>query len=90
MIPFYYNNINNIIFLELCNELQKFIDKCSVEYYDHQTVDAIDSIKNETIDIEDVVKYWEKAFKEVSFIVKIFLYKFIYTIIYVLGNVLIY
>jgi len=83
MILFYYNNINNIVFLELSNELQEFIDKCSVEFYDRQTIDAIDSIKNETIEIEDVVKYWEKAFKEVRFIVKIFLYKFIFTIIYV-------
>lgn len=53
------------MFLELCDELQKFIDKCSVEFYDRQTIDAIESIKNETIEVEDVVKYWEKAFKEV-------------------------
>lgn len=46
--------------------MQKFIDKCSIDFYDRQTVDAIDSIKNETIEIEDIVKYWEKAFKDVS------------------------
>lgn len=81
----FLNSINYILFLELCNELQKFIDKCSIEFYDRQTVDAIDSIKNETIEIEDIVKYWEKAFKEVSCysIKKIYvyfcvLYKFTY------------
>lgn len=53
-------------FPELCDELQKFVDKCSIEFYDRQTIDAIDSVKNETIEVEDIVKYWEKAFKEVS------------------------
>lgn len=55
-----------VYFTELCDELQTFIDKCTVEFYDRQTIDAIDSVKNETIEIEDVVKYWEKAFKEVN------------------------
>jgi len=71
-------NIDYILLLELCNELQKFIDKCSITFYDRQTVDAIDNIKNETIEIEDIVKYWEKAFEEVCYIVKLFIYMFTY------------
>lgn len=62
----HYKNINCILSLELSDELQKFVDKCSIEFYDCQTVDAIESIKNETIEVEDIVKYWEKAFQEVS------------------------
>lgn len=42
------------------------MDKCLISLYDQQTIDAIDCIKNETIEIEDIVKYWEKAFKEVN------------------------
>lgn len=61
----YHKNINYITFTELCEALQKFMDKCLISFYDQQTVDAIDCIKNETIEIEDIVKYWEKAFKEV-------------------------
>lgn len=60
-----YKDINYIVFLELYRELQKFMDLCLISFYDQQTVDAIDCIKNETIEIEDIVKYWEKAFKEV-------------------------
>jgi len=54
-----------LIFIELSAELQKFVDKCSTEFYDCQTIDAIESIKNESIEVEDIVKYWEKAFQEV-------------------------
>lgn len=56
-----------MLLLELCDELQKFIDKCSMELYDRQTIDAIDGIRNETIEIEDLVKCWEKLFKEVQY-----------------------
>jgi len=49
-----------------------------MEFYDRQTVDAIDSIKNEVIEVEDIVKYWEKAFKEVRYIVRLFVYTFIF------------
>lgn len=52
---------------ELSSELQKFVEQCSIEFYDCQTVDAIESIKNETIEVEDIVKYWEKAFQEKTF-----------------------
>lgn len=46
--------------------MQKFVDKSSIEFYNRQSVDAIDSVKNETIEVEDIVKYWERAFKDVS------------------------
>jgi len=63
-----YKNINcilSLIFIELSGELQKFVEKCTIEFYDCQTVDAIESIRNESIEVEDIVKYWEKAFQEV-------------------------
>lgn len=53
------------IFIELSDELQKFVDKCTTEFYDSQTIEAIESIKNESVEVEDIVKYWEKAFQEV-------------------------
>lgn len=68
MFIIYYKNIYcilTLIFIELSGELQKFVDKCTIEFYDCQTVDAIESIKNESIEVEDIVKYWEKAFQEV-------------------------
>lgn len=84
-----YNIINDIPFLELSSELQKFIDKSSIEFYDRQTVDAIDCIKNETIEVEDIVKYWEKAFKEVMYTFFFHQYNLYYTLYY-LGNLLFY
>lgn len=88
-IIFFFKYINYILSIELVNELQRFIDKCSIEFYDCQTVDSIDSIKNETIEVEDIVKYWENAFKEVginfskvSFYFKYF-YQFNFVVIYI-------
>lgn len=68
-----FKDIYYILFLELSSELKKFIDKSTIEVYDRQTVDAIDCIKNDTIEVEDIVKFWEKAFKEVRYIFNFFL-----------------
>ncbi|XP_050430308.1 protein C12orf4 homolog [Adelges cooleyi] len=49
---------------DVVKELETFIDDSTIKLYDRQTADAIDCIKNETVEVEDIVKYWEKAFKE--------------------------
>ncbi|XP_050532362.1 protein C12orf4 homolog isoform X2 [Daktulosphaira vitifoliae] len=49
---------------DIIKKLEMFINDHSEKLNDCLTYDAIDCIKNETIEIEDIVKYWEKAFKE--------------------------
>ena len=37
----------------------------TIEYHDKIAVDALENVRSKTVDVEDVIKKWEKLFKEV-------------------------
>ncbi|KAK7603268.1 hypothetical protein V9T40_003267 [Parthenolecanium corni] len=49
---------------ELQSSLERFIKEKTIEYYDNTAYNAIESARNETLDVEDVIKKWEKLFKD--------------------------
>ncbi|KAJ8923721.1 hypothetical protein NQ315_010302 [Exocentrus adspersus] len=49
---------------ELTEDLSKFIDERSIEYYNEETTKLIDEAKQNQINIDDVTKEWEKLIKE--------------------------
>lgn len=51
---------------ELQSSLERFIKEKTIEYYDSTASNAIESVQNETLDVEDVIKKWEKLFKDVT------------------------
>lgn len=53
-------------FSELQSSLERFIKEKTIEYYDNTAYNAIESARNETLDVEDVIKKWEKLFKDVT------------------------
>lgn len=61
------NNLTDDI-SELQSSLESFIKVQTIDYYDKIAVKAIENARSNTIDIEDVIKKWEKLFKEVHFV----------------------
>lgn len=49
---------------ELQSSLESFIKVQTIDYYDKVAVKAIENARSNTIDVEDVIKKWEKLFKE--------------------------
>ena len=50
---------------DLENALNEFIEQQTISYLDEEAGNAIDRIRCGESDIEDVIKFWEKKFKEV-------------------------
>jgi hypothetical protein len=55
----------NIFFSDLQPALVEFVKEQTIKYYDDVSEKLIQSAKNGDIDVEDVIKTWEKAFKQV-------------------------
>lgn len=51
--------------LDLENALNEFIEHQTTSYLDEEAGNAINRIRHGESDIEDVIKLWEKKFKEV-------------------------
>lgn len=47
--------------------LKQFIDKETVNYYDDLSENEINNALDGTTDVEDIIKVWEKSFKEVNY-----------------------
>lgn len=52
--------------LELKNDLSKFIDKCSIDYFNEETDELINRAKENKLNADEIAKEWEKLMKEVS------------------------
>ena len=50
---------------ELQSSLDSFVKSKTIEYHDKIAVDALENVRSKTVDVEDVIKKWEKLFKEV-------------------------
>lgn len=48
---------------ELFSYLKKFVERESVKYYDEIAGKKLDEFKKDNFDVDSVVKFWEKLFK---------------------------
>lgn len=77
---FFNKHLNFNFFTDLEKSLKGFIDKETINYYDELSENEINSALNGTTDVEDIIKIWEKSFKEViitPFCFNTFIYLFI-------------
>jgi hemoglobin-like flavoprotein len=52
-------------FSDLLPALDEFVKEQTIKYYDDVSENLIKSTRNGDIDVEEVIKAWEKAFREV-------------------------
>lgn len=54
-----------IFFLELEENLKLFVEKETTDFLDERAKNAIEKAKSGLVDVEDVIKFWERNYKEV-------------------------
>lgn len=52
--------------------MEHFIKTQTIEYHDRVAVEAIENVQNNMVDVEDIIKKWEKLFKEVVHFKKVY------------------
>lgn len=79
----YFNVFTIIDWLDKVNE---FCEISSTEFYDSCVNNVIVGVKNNTLDMEEIIKSWEKVFKDVRIDLKVY---FVFLACIILVNLII-
>jgi len=61
----FFTSKNEKCFSDLLLAVDEFVKEQTIKYYDDVSAELIHKTKNGDIDVEEVIRAWEKAFREV-------------------------